>query len=215
MIPKILFRTVPAESSAVSEELWERCKAQTEGWIHLTYRDGTPEMETDKWPRTGHLWDACTSGANKADFIRLEAMEKHGGIYVDSDVEILKPLDALLFSRGFAAWEDTLNIPNAIFGAEQGSSLVTKMLDALVEPEWAAKGDWWSGPGLFNRFLKDQNEWLILPPGSLYPYHYLEKKDFNLQWDSGQRRLAKRLEENPWAYFIHHWNASWKVKHGI
>lgn len=40
-----------------------------------------------------------------ADFIRLWALKNYGGIYLDSDVELLKPLDDLLNQKAFVCFE--------------------------------------------------------------------------------------------------------------
>ncbi len=40
-----------------------------------------------------------------SDFARLDILYKNGGIYLDTDVEIVKPFDALLHQRGFCGYE--------------------------------------------------------------------------------------------------------------
>lgn len=209
MIPKILFRTVPDQTSALQEEWWKTCVDKTPGWEHITYRDGTKLMDPGDWRFTGHLWDQCESGAHKADLIRLEAMYKHGGFYVDSDVELLRPLEPLLHSPFVAGWEDRLNVPNAMFGASMANKLVLDMLNQVISEEGFAQGVWHSGPGVFNQHLKGSDA-LLLPPGSFYPYHYKEKKEFDQKTLAGRRALQRRLKETPWAYAVHHWTASWK-----
>lgn len=43
-----------------------------------------------------------------SDYIRLYVLYKYGGIYVDTDVEIIKPLDDLLNNKGFCGIQKTL-----------------------------------------------------------------------------------------------------------
>ena len=43
------------------------------------------------------------------DVVRLWALEKYGGIYMDTDVEILKPLDDLLMLPAFTGYEASLS----------------------------------------------------------------------------------------------------------
>ena len=38
-------------------------------------------------------------------------------MYVDQDVEPLRPLDPLLYVPMFAAWEDANSVPNAVWGS--------------------------------------------------------------------------------------------------
>lgn len=54
-----------------------------------------------------------------SDFVRLFVVEKYGGIYIDTDVEILKPLDPLLKNNCFWGMEDfDLINSGLIFGSE-------------------------------------------------------------------------------------------------
>ena len=41
-----------------------------------------------------------------SDYVRLWAMTEFGGIYMDTDVEVLKPLDRFLQNEAFSGFED-------------------------------------------------------------------------------------------------------------
>lgn len=54
-----------------------------------------------------------------SDFVRLVVVQQMGGIYLDSDVEVIKPLDSLCAFDAVAAFQDsTEQICPAVFGAE-------------------------------------------------------------------------------------------------
>lgn len=63
-----------------------------------------------------------------ADIIRIYAVFKCGGIYLDTDVELLKPLKPLLKYKAFAGWESNYWFTTAIFGAEPHSPWIKKIL---------------------------------------------------------------------------------------
>ena len=63
-----------------------------------------------------------------SDIIRMYAIYKEGGIYMDTDVELLKPLDDLLKYDAFAGWEAQYWFTTAIFGAEKHSQWIRKIL---------------------------------------------------------------------------------------
>lgn len=68
-----------------------------------------------------------------ADYIRLYALATEGGIYLDSDVEVLKPFDDLLHLPYFICKENSpQGIEAAIIGAEKGCPWVQKCLDQYV-----------------------------------------------------------------------------------
>ena len=65
-----------------------------------------------------------------SDYFRLKVVEEHGGIYLDIDVELLKPLDDLLDLDGFMGFE--LGESNCIatglgFGAVVKQPTITKL----------------------------------------------------------------------------------------
>ena len=64
------------------------------------------------------------------DYVRLYVVHEHGGIYLDTDVELIKNLDKVLNSKGFFAFENGLFINTGLgFGAEHRSLLVREMMD--------------------------------------------------------------------------------------
>lgn len=200
MIPPRLIRTIPEHTSAEVERFWEWACELHPGWDHITYRD---PLDPADFPYTSPAWDLCTSGAQRAGLIRLEALWLHGGIYIDSDVELYRPLDALLDLRGFAAWEDTDTVPDAVLGAEDLHPALWDCLQLALERIRTADRGWrfaWeTGPGVTTAVLAGRADFLLLPPGAFFPYHYTER----------HRRHEDHAAANPWAFGAHHWHASW------
>jgi len=65
-----------------------------------------------------------------SDYARLKIIYENGGIYLDTDVELIKSLDCLLEDKFFCGFE----LPNRLntgigFGAEKNSFLTRKMLE--------------------------------------------------------------------------------------
>ena len=85
MIPRILHRTVPAETAAEAEQFWAKAVALHPGWEHHTWRD---PLDPAEFPITSPHWWRCMTGAQLAGLVRLEVLWNHGGIYIDSDVEL-------------------------------------------------------------------------------------------------------------------------------
>lgn len=54
------------------------------------------------------------------DVVRLYALYHEGGIYMDTDVEVLKPLDAFLSHHAFSGFEDEVHVPTGIMASEKG-----------------------------------------------------------------------------------------------
>lgn len=67
------------------------------------------------------------------DYVRLHAMYYHGGIYMDTDVEVLKPLDAFLKHQAFSGFELPEYAPTGIMASEIHFSLFKEFLDYYEE----------------------------------------------------------------------------------
>ena len=62
------------------------------------------------------------------DYVRLYAMTQFGGIYMDTDVEVIRPLDRFLSHRAFSGFEDEVNIPTGIMACEKNFPMFEKLL---------------------------------------------------------------------------------------
>lgn len=194
-IPRILHRTIPAKVDAQADAWWNHFQQLHPGWEFRTWQD---PLDPADWPETGDLFDRV-KGAQLAGLVRLEALYKHGGVYVDSDVEPYRSLEPLLHLPAFAAWQDPKIVPDAILGAEAGHPAFRLMLDRAREVIETGGDPHQSGPDITTEVLPGRADVLVLPPGSLYPYHFTET----------HRRGEDHAGEQPWAFAAHHWNGSW------
>lgn len=65
-----------------------------------------------------------------SDYVRLLVVAEYGGIYFDTDVEVVRCIDALLRHPAFFGFEDTQHINTGVgFGAEAGNVVVRSMLE--------------------------------------------------------------------------------------
>ncbi|MDG2335209.1 MAG: glycosyltransferase [Myxococcota bacterium] len=204
-IPKLIFRTVPVHTSAEVEEWWASTKALHPDFEHITYRE---PVDPAAFPITSPYWERCESGAQKAGLIRLEGLWLHGGIYLDSDVQVYRSLVPLLQLRGFAVYEDADVVPDAVLGAECRHPAIDACVKLALKRidensgDFRTDGAWGTGPGVTNTVLRERDDWLLLPPGTFYPYHYTEKK----------KRRHEDFSQTPWIFAAHHWHHSWSSK---
>lgn len=68
-----------------------------------------------------------------SDYVRLYALYHYGGIYLDSDIEVLKNLDNLLLNEAFTGFEDNDRIAAWIFGSEKNNPIFKEFLDHYTE----------------------------------------------------------------------------------
>jgi hypothetical protein len=63
-----------------------------------------------------------------SDYIRLWALYKYGGIYLDSDIKVLKSFDDLLNEKAFTAFESGGRVAAWIFGGQCGEPIFKELL---------------------------------------------------------------------------------------
>lgn len=63
------------------------------------------------------------------DYVRLYALYHEGGVYMDSDVEVLRPLDGFLSLSAFSGFESNHSCPTGIMASEKGGAWVKDILD--------------------------------------------------------------------------------------
>lgn len=197
-IPRILHRTVPAQTSPEVEQFWKDWARLHPDWELMTHRDPLPAAA---WPETGHKWAACSNGAQRAGLIRLEALWRWGGVYVDQDVQPVRSLEPLLPLGAFAAWEDPKCVPDAVIAAVPGHPAIRECLALALA---RVPGDTWqSGPGVTTTVFPKYSSVLLLPPGSFYPVHYRDPER-----DAKMRAPVT----DPWVFGLHHYHGSWLAK---
>ncbi len=144
--------------------------------------------------------------------MRVHALHRHGGFYLDTDVELLRPLDPLRGERavlGFQSVERTPSwVNNAVIGAEPGHPFLARWLRAFeaTMPGWRRMGDA-HGPGLVTRLLEAEGldgdradaprrvgDVTLLPPEAFYPHHWTEAFS------------ADRV--TPATFAVHHWGGA-------
>jgi len=148
------------------------------------------------------------------DYLRLFIVYNHGGIYLDTDVELIKPLDALLSTPAFAGFEIG-NISSGLFvalglgfGAEPRNEIVLQHMkiydnlhfknedgtyNKLPAPHYTTELLKNHGLNVFDNSIQDLGDIVI------YPTEYFCPKGFS----SGVSYITADT------FSIHHFDASW------
>jgi hypothetical protein len=156
-------------------------------WEHRLWTEST----IGQLPRS-ELLGQCLSQSSRANIVRLAVISVYGGIYLDCDCEVIRPLDSLLDHEAFAAKEDSYYLCNAVFGAMPNHPWIQWQLNKL--PKYVAGRPPW-GPALMTAAPRDRLT--IVPTRLFYPFHCCTPVD--------ERRPA------PDSYLIHHWMKTWNA----
>lgn len=119
MIPKVIHYCWFGRGDLPSEAL--RC---IDSWKRVL-----PEYEIVRWDEdsfdiTCNRYVREAYEAKKyafvSDYVRLYALYHHGGVYMDTDVEVLKSFDPYLHHRAFSGFENVYQVPTGVMACEQG-----------------------------------------------------------------------------------------------
>lgn len=67
------------------------------------------------------------------DYVRLYALYHEGGVYMDTDVEVLKTYTPFLHHKAFSGFETDGNVPTGMMAAEKGSIWAKDLLDGYKD----------------------------------------------------------------------------------
>ena len=63
-----------------------------------------------------------------SDYLRVYILYHHGGVYMDTDVQIFKPIDRFLSDKAFTCFENKEHIPTALMASEKGNRWMQALL---------------------------------------------------------------------------------------
>lgn len=63
------------------------------------------------------------------DYMRLKVLYEYGGIYMDTDVQVISSLDRFLNNIGFSGFENENQVPTGIMAAEKGHRFIKLLLN--------------------------------------------------------------------------------------
>ncbi|MEN9907176.1 MAG: hypothetical protein RLZZ540_317 [Bacteroidota bacterium] len=149
-----------------------------------------------------------------ADYIRLKVIYEHGGIYLDTDMMVLKSFDSLLINQCFFGAEDFEYINAGIIGSKKGHDFIGKCLlryDSLLVDQDI---NWYeiTVPKIITTVFRNINNFhlffekeiknddiVVYPPSYFYPILYNEKEKI--------RHYKKHISLN--SFTVHFWGGSW------
>ena len=119
-----------------------------------------------------------------SDVLRFKVVNDNGGVYLDVDVELLKPLDDLLNQKAFVGFEmgtDLCVNPGLIIGSEKGGVIVSEMVARYKNDRFICKDGSYNYETVCEKLtshlvekygLVVENEYQDLGEISVYPTEY-------------------------------------------
>lgn len=191
-------------------ELIQRCMGTTQRVLN--------DWEITVWDEDNYDINACDymreaynhkKYAFASDYARFDILYQHGGVYLDTDVELLKPIpDILLLDEGFTGVESNNKIaPGLIFACEARNPIVGEILEMYQNDHFIDSAGNFNTKTVVDRvteifnqhgFVRNGKE-QVLDGFHIYPSEYFCAFDF----------VTNDFEITKNTISIHHYTATW------
>ena len=141
-----------------------------------------------------------------ADYARFYVLYQYGGVYLDTDVQLVKNIDELRLKGKFAGFGNDETVSTGlILATEKNDWLCKKVMDTYIGEEFV-----WDDPSkilaigrrvtriLIDSGLKPNGQMQMVQDYTIYPKYYFNPTDGDIRGKVDER-----------AYSIHHYAATW------
>ena len=144
----------------------------------------------------------CRNFGEASDVLRYDVLHQFGGVYVDTDVECLRPLESLIGeASAFAAYARPKLIGSAVVGAVPGHPAIKKTLEVVCAGAGTGRQVDATGPVALTKVLESAGDVELFGRETFYPLDY---------WEIPFSEA--KPEDIGDAYAVHHWHATWQTK---
>ncbi len=141
-----------------------------------------------------------------SDYARFYIIKKYGGIYLDIDVEIIKPIDELLSNDSFMGFEDRNQVnPGLIMGGKKNAKILQEILN-IYDGYDCFPMDNHNVCKIVTNFLVENKKLdvysdsvQLLDGVTIYPFEYFCACDY----------FTKKFTITDETFSIHHYYGSW------
>ena len=190
-------------------ELYQRC---LESW-----RKYSPDYEIRIWNLETYKPDDCLffeqavvhkNWSFASDYARADLLYRYGGVYMDLDVEILRPIDDLLYNDAYMGFESLDRIEcGSGMGARPNHPILKEICESYENRPYLREDGMWDNSTCPVRYtqviekhgLKKNGGFQSVEDITVYPFEMLTGKSF----DTG---IVYKTEIS---YTLHHHNGSW------
>ena len=172
-IPRILHHIWLGPNPLPDEhEPWiESWKRHHPKWEHRLWTEDNLPLN----PLRPEILERLRAPVERADILRLEILYSHGGVYLDTDLECLRPLDDVLEGQSFVGVTHKHGrITNTAIAAIPAHPLLDRAMHEIkpLDAYWTGSSDTLkdvAGPRLLQKLIPDFPDILLLEPYVSFP----------------------------------------------
>lgn len=193
---------------AIAEKCIKSWKRYCPGYEIVCHNEDNFDITQNKYAK--EAYDA-KKWAFVSDYVRLKVLYDEGGIYMDTDVELIKPVDDLISEGGYMGFDDNGIVSTGLgFACEKGNKLVGILLEdyddiSFIRPDGSY--DITPCPDRNTKTLKKLGLDTDIKDQVFMGIHMLPEDYLcPMKYYTGKKIITKNT------YSIHHFCASWTSK---
>jgi mannosyltransferase OCH1-like enzyme len=149
-----------------------------------------------------------------SDYVRLKVIHDYGGIYLDTDMMVLKSFEGLLINKSFFGAEDLKFVNCAIMGAEKNHWFIKNIIQFYDNIHFSSTVNL----GLITiprivteifrkefNYQNDFNELIVLDDLTIFPARYF----YSFPYTESDKVKAYKDYLSTDSYAVHLWTSSW------
>ena len=194
------------DKSDLIQNCMKKTKELLSGWEITEWNEDSYDISACQYMKEAYEQKKY---AFASDYARFDLLYKYGGVYLDTDVELLKVIpDDMLNDAGFTGVESNLKIaPGLIFACEAGNPIVKEILESYEKDHFVYENGQFNTKTVVDRvtevfnshgFIRGDTE-QILDGFHIYPSEYFCAYDF----------VTNEFTISDKTISIHHYTATW------
>lgn len=106
-------------------------------WEIILWNEDAFDVNSTLWTKQAY---EARKYAFVSDFVRLKALYEMGGVYLDTDVELVQPIDCFLEHEAFSGFESGDMVQTGIIGAQEGHPIIKAWMEWYTERPYLVDG---------------------------------------------------------------------------
>lgn len=185
-------------------ELEQKClktwKKKLKGYTFMLWDEKSFDIDSSPWTKAAYQ---DKKFAFVADYVRLFALYTYGGIYLDTDIRMVKNFDDLLCQPAFMGFEDGVCLASAVLGTKKGNIFYKSLLDIYDDPNYRYEEHKTANVIMITEKLVEygltkNNEEQYVNGIHIYPKTFFNPMDYFGSWDMSRNTRCVHLYSGSW-----------------
>lgn len=138
-IPKIIHYCWfgKGEFSSLTKKCIDSWKSYCPDFEIIEWNEDNFDLNSNRYVKEAY---DCKQYAFVSDYVRAYVLYHYGGLYLDTDLELVKGLDSFMDHDAFSCFENPSFIQTALLGSKKGFPIIKELLDYYEERSFVNNG---------------------------------------------------------------------------